>query len=191
LNACGIVDGDGRTEKEKSSLRARGILALPVSEVENLYYSDAVMRVVGARQAETMDETADTLISQARTAMLKAIADHDAPQRLAEAVALAVLRRRVLEELPTTVDKAATTVTVSFPSPYPAILSRIIALLDADDLDGLIRLVPIRDTALRGQVARSLRFLNVADYEACAHARIRADAALAAEVRKLMGPMPE
>ena len=53
LNARGVVDGDGRTEVEKSSLHARGILALPVSEVENLYYSDAVMRAVAARQAAT------------------------------------------------------------------------------------------------------------------------------------------
>jgi energy-coupling factor transporter ATP-binding protein EcfA2 len=40
LNARGVADGDWRTEDEKSSLHARGILALPVSEVENLYYSD-------------------------------------------------------------------------------------------------------------------------------------------------------
>lgn len=40
LNARGVVDGDWRTEDEKSGLHARGILALPVSEVENLYYSD-------------------------------------------------------------------------------------------------------------------------------------------------------
>jgi hypothetical protein len=64
------------------------------------------------------------------------------------------------------------------------------ALLDSDDLDSLIRLVPIRDTALRAQVARSLRFQNAADYEAAARVRIREDAALAAEVRALVGPLP-
>lgn len=190
LNARGIVDGDGRTEEEKSSLHARGILALPVYEVENLYYSDAVMKAVAARQAETVDETVDTLMNQTRAAALKALGDHNAPQRLASAVALAVVRRRVLEELPTSVDTTTTTVTVGFPSPYPAILSRIVALLDAGDLDGLIRLVPIRDTALRDQVARSLRFQKVSDYEACARTRIREDATLADEVRKLIGPMP-
>lgn len=190
LNARGVVDGDGRTEVEKSSLHARGILALPVSEVENLYYSDAVMRAVAANQAATVDETADALISQARAAALKALGDHGAPERIAANLALAVSRRRVLEELPTSVDPAASSVTVSFQSPYPAILSRIVALLGEGDLDELIRLVPIRDTAMRGQVARSLRLQNVADYEACARVRIREDAVLAAEVRALIGPMP-
>ncbi len=191
LNVRGIVDGDGRTEKEKSSLHARGILPLPVSEVENLYYSDAVMKAVAARQAETMDETADTLIIQARAAALKALRDHNTPQRLAGFIALAVLRRRILEDLPNSVDASAATVSMAFLSPYPSILSSIMALLDAGDLDGLIRLVPIRDTAMRDQVARSLRFQKIADYEACARARIRENAALAAEVHGLIGPIPE
>ena len=99
-------------------------------------------------------------------------------------------RRRVLEELPTSVDGSATSITVNFPSPYPEIMSRITALLDSGDLDGLTRLVPIRDTALRDRVARALRFQNTADYEAAARVQIRADAALAADVRALVGPMP-
>lgn len=79
---------------------------------------------------------------------------------------------------------------MSFPSPYPEFLARIIALLEADDFDGLIRLVPIRDTALRSRVARALRFQNADDYEAAARVRIRDDADLAAKIRALVGPIP-
>lgn len=190
LNARGVVDGDGRTEEEKASLRERGILALPVSEVENLYYSDAIMKAVAVRQAELIDETSVTLLTQARAAALKALREEGAPERFAKALALAVSRRRVLEELPASVDASATSITVTFPSPYPEMRSRITALLDSDDLDGLIRLVPIRDTAMRGRVARALRFQSFADYEAAARALIRKDEILAAEVRALIGPMP-
>jgi hypothetical protein len=190
LNARGVVDGDGRTEDEKSSLHARGILALPVSEVENLYYSDAVMKAVGARQAEAVDESADILTNRARETALQALRDHGAPERLASALALSVARRQILEQLPTSIDTTSALVTVSLPSPYPELLAQIVALLDAGDLDGLIRLVPIRDTGLRAQVARSLRFRNNADYEAAARVRIREDVTLAATVRALVGPMP-
>ena len=190
LKARGVVDGDGRTEHEKSSLYARGILALPISEVENLYYSGAVMEAVGARQAEAVDESADTLTTRARATALQALRDHSAPERLASALALSVSRRRVLEGLPTSIDTTSALVTVQFPSPYSELLSRIVALLDAGDLDGLIRLVPIRDTALRAQLARSLRFQNPADYEAAARVRIREDTTLAAKVRALVGAMP-
>ena len=190
LNARGVVDGDGRTEEEKTSLRERGILALPVSEVENLYYSDAVMEAVAVRQAESIDETPATLLTQARAAALKALREEGAPERFAKALTLAMSRRRVLEELPTSVDTSATSITVSFPSPYPDIRSRIAALLDSDDLDGLIQLVPIRDTAMRDRVARALRFQKFADYEAAARALIRKNEILAAKVRGLIGPMP-
>lgn len=190
LSARGVVDGDGRDEDEKSSLRARGILALPVSEVENLYYSDVVIRAVAARQAESVDESADTLTNQAAVTALRALGDDGTPERLAAGLALSTSRRRVLEALPTSIDATSASIIVNVPSPYPELLSRIAALLDEADLDGLIRLLPIRDTALRAQVARSLRFQNAADYEAAARVRIRDDAALAAAVRALIGPMP-
>ena len=190
LNARGVVDGDGRTEAEKSSLYARGILALPVSEVENLYYADAVMKAVAARQAESVDQSSDTLTKKAQETALQVLGDHGTPERLAAALALSAVRRRVLEDLPTSIDTTSASVTVSVPSPYAELLSRIKTLLDAGDLEGLIQLVPIRDTALRDRVARALRFQTVADYEAAAGVRIREDATLAAKVRSLIGPMP-
>jgi hypothetical protein len=190
LSARGVVDGDGRDENEKSSLRDRGILALPVSEVENLYYSDVVIRAVAARQAESVDESADSLTNKAKVAALQALGDDGTPERLAGGLALSMSRRRLLQALPTAIDATLPSIIVNVPSPYPELLSRITALLDKADLDGLIRLLPIRDTALRAQVARSLRFQNFADYEAAARVRIRNDAPLAAAVRGLIGPMP-
>jgi hypothetical protein len=148
------------------------------------------MNAVAARQVELVDETQIDLVNQARTAALKALREHGAPERLAEGLALAAVHRRALEATPTSIDPSATSVTMNFPSPYPEIRSRIADLLDADDLDGLIRLVPIRDTALRDRVARALRFRNFADYEAAARVQIRKDEILAAEVRALVGLMP-
>jgi len=75
LNARGVVDGDGRTADEEGALQARGILALPVSEVENLYYSDVVMKAVAATQAALVDESADTLLNQARMTALQALGE--------------------------------------------------------------------------------------------------------------------
>jgi hypothetical protein len=190
LNARGVVDGDWRTEDEKSSLHARGILALPVSEVENLYYSDAAIRAVAARQAESMDESADDLANRARVAALEALREDSAPERLAAALARSALRRQALEKLPTSFETTSSSITVEIPSPYFEILARISELLDAGDLDGLIQLVPIRDTALRNRVARSLRFQNYTDYETAARVRIREDSALADRMRDLIGPMP-
>jgi hypothetical protein len=190
LTVSGIVDGDGRTDEEKTSLRTRGVLALPVSEVENLLYSAVVINAVAARQAESMGKAAQILIDRARAAALAALGEPGVPERLADGLALAVLRRRFLERLPTSIDRNGTPATVTVDSPYPAIRSKITEFLAAGDLDGLVRLVPIRDTKLRGQVAKTLLFQSAAHYEDAARERIRRDCALADEVRLLIGPLP-
>jgi ABC-type dipeptide/oligopeptide/nickel transport system ATPase component len=190
LSARGVVDGDGRNEDEKSSLHARGILALPFNEVENLYYSDVVMRAVAARQAELVDESADGLTRQAAAVALRALGNDGTPERLATGLALSISRRRLVEAMPISINAAAESITVNVPSPYPELLLKITDLLRLADLDGLVRLLPVRDTALRAQVARALRFQNTSDYEAAARVRIRDDATLAAAVRALIGPMP-
>lgn len=190
LSARGVVDGDWRDEDEKLSLRARGILPLPVSEVENLYYSADVIRAVAARQAESVDESVDALVDLATTRALSALGADGTPERLAASLALTAARRHLLAELPTTIDASSTSISVTVASPYAQLLTTIADLLRASDLDGLIRLLPVRDTALRAQVARSLRFQNIADYEAAARVQIRNDSTLAAAVRTFIGPMP-
>ena len=100
------------------------------------------------------------------------------------------MRRRLLEELPTNVDTTAALVTVSVPSPYPEIREELDALLAAGDLDGAVRLAPIRATGLRDRVTRVLHFRSREDYEIAARVRISKDATLAAEVRTLIGPLP-
>jgi hypothetical protein len=137
-----------------------------------------------------MDESADDLANRARVAALEALREDSAPERLAAALARSALRRQALEKLPTSFETTSSSITVEIPSPYFEILARISELLDAGDLDGLIQLVPIRDTALRNRVARSLRFQNYTDYETAARVRIREDSALADRMRDLIGPMP-
>jgi hypothetical protein len=190
VHARGVVDRDGRTAAEKASLYEHGILSLPVNEVENLYYSGVVMKAVATGQADVMGESADALIQKARVIALQAFREPGAAERLAKDLALKMVRRQLLEALPTDVDTTAVSITASVPSPYPGIRAEIDALLSTDDLDGLVRLVPIRNTALRGKVAHALRFQRYGDYESAARARIGKDATLAAEVRTLVGSLP-
>lgn len=190
VHARGVVDGDGRTEEEKSSLHAQGILALPVNEVESLYYSAVVLKAVATGQADAMGESVDALLQAARTVALQALREPGVIERLAKDLALKVVRRRLLEELPANVDTMAASITVAVSSPYPGIRSELDVLLAAGDLDGAVRLAPIRTTKLRDQVARALHFRSHGDYETAARVRISKDATLASEVRALIGPLP-
>lgn len=142
------------------------------------------------RQADAMGESADALLQEAQTVALQALREPEVTERLAKDLALKVVRRRLLEELPTNVDTTATLITVSVSSSYPGIHTDLDALLAADDLDGAVRLAPIRTTKLRDRVARVLHFRSYSDYETTARVRISKGATLAAEVRALIGPLP-
>jgi energy-coupling factor transporter ATP-binding protein EcfA2 len=54
VKCAGIVDGDGRSQQEKQDLENRGIYVLPVSEIENIFLMNDVLRAIGAY--EELDE---------------------------------------------------------------------------------------------------------------------------------------
>jgi hypothetical protein len=189
VRAHGVVDGDGRDEDERESLRARGILTLPVSEVENLYYLGEVLEAVAQKQAELRGESTNELVAAAKTVALEALGAQGTLERIAAGLAMAALRRRLIEHVPKVFDPQADPVEVAIPSPYPAIYASINGLHQSGDYDGLTKVVPIRDTAVRGRIAAALGFRNTDDYESAARVRIREDAELASMLRGLIGPL--
>lgn len=193
LDPRGIVDGDGRSEDEKTALRNRGILALPVNEVESLYYAEQVTKALAGQQAEVLEKDTSELYEAARRGALRAIATPTTPERLAASVAVAILRRTLIKGLP---DQEALAsgidpIEISHPSPYPEQLATLNALLEAGDLSGVARLFPIRDTAMRSAVASALGFRRHGDYEAAARTRIKGDASVADALRAIIGTLPE
>jgi len=81
------------------------------------------------------------------------------------------------------------TVQVEVTSPYPEVLSMAQALLAANDLDGLVSLLPIRETALRTQVASALSLRSNQDYEAVARVCIRDSDKLQQQLRGKIGSL--
>lgn len=192
LEAVGIIDADGRQPEEIATLNSRGILVLPVSEIESVYFMTPVLKAVAERQAESLGLKATQLHGDAITAALKALGQGDAPQRLAASVAEKIIYRKATERLPdrATIATGATTVTVEIDSPYRDLLKDYTVLLADNDFEGLLGQFPIRDTSARNAVANALHFKSFADYQAVVLTRLRADAGLALQVRDVLGPLP-
>jgi ABC-type lipoprotein export system ATPase subunit len=188
----GIVDGDGRSEDEKTSLYNKGILALPVHEVESLYYSQVVLRALADQQGEVLDKEPTVMYNAAVDRALDAIKTNGTPERLAACVAEATMRRNVVEGLPDRNElvRGVDPIHVSFPSPYPEQFDRLTALLTAKNLEGVVHLFPVRETPMRDAVAKALGFRNHGDYEVAARTRIRKDESLACDLRGLIGNLP-
>lgn len=193
VDGRGVIDGDGRTDEERQALADKAVLALAVSEVESLYYCEAVRRAVAVRQAKTLGQDANALFGSCAERGLRALRSSGTPVRLAASVAEKVLARSLVDGLPTRADLAAGVdpVAVSIPSPLPALHDELSALLSAGDLERAIRRFPVRETALRIEVASSLGFKSIADYESAALTRLRSDADLAKSLREVAGVLPD
>lgn len=186
----GIIDGDGRTEEERRAHLSRGVLSLPVSEIESLYYLSEVVSAVAESQALTIDGDAQLMKRAAREAALNSLRGEGTPERMASKLALAEVRRKMAEALPSTLGAETDPVEFSVASPFSRILAAILEVDAANDLDGLIRLLPIRDTPLRSRVASALGFRTSKDYEAAVRVRVKLDPELAEFLRGIVGPLP-
>ncbi|GAB2820922.1 hypothetical protein GCM10027022_08960 [Alpinimonas psychrophila] len=190
VKARGIIDGDGRTEQERQTYITKGVLPLPVSEIESLYYLSEVRSSIAESQALTIGGDADAMKAGARDAALESLRSNGTFERLASKLALAEVRRKLGEELPTTIGPYDETIELSISSPFGRILGEIQALSDADDLDGLVRLLPIRETPLRTSVAAELGFRTYRDYESAVRVRVKSDRTLASVLQTIVGPIP-
>ncbi len=188
VNAVGIVDGDGRSESEREALRKKGVLALPVNEVECLYFLPSVIRAVARVQAAAYGGDLEELVGSAESAALTALQRPGELERFATKLATDEVTRRFVDHLPTTV--GLDDVNVTFPSPYPAQLGTLQGLLATNNLGGLVRMVSIRDSRVPGLIASALRFRSGDHYELVAREQIAKSSKLRAKVLDEIGALP-
>lgn len=166
VNAVGLVDGDGRTAEECASLMERGVHVLPVSEIENLYFQAEVLRDVATKQAMTLGRDGNELLADAEQRALNALGSPGTLERLAAKLAKDALARKLVAHMPET--DGSSDITIQIPSPYPEILSELKAHLEGRRYDDLVRLLPIRNTSLRHEIAGELGFRSASDYQRAA-----------------------
>lgn len=191
VHARGIVDGDARTEGERDDLAARGVLALGVSEVENIYYLDCIIDALAHVQASALGLDADTLRVAARSNALAALGAADTLQRLVGELARTAARRDLQAKLPPDLVVSDNDITLTVTPRYSTLLADAQARLASADLQGLVKQLPIRGSQLRPRVATALHYANAGDYERAARTRIRTDTALAGQVRTVTGTLPD
>ncbi|UYQ78223.1 AAA family ATPase [Glutamicibacter sp. JL.03c] len=171
VRARGLVDGDWRSEQEIESLFSLGIHVLPVSEIENLYYTSEVLQAVAEQQASTFGDDPQVKVEEAKSAAMKALGKNETLERLTGHLSKSVVARKLVEYMPDVVDENA--IEINFDSPFPQILRQMKDHLTAGAYDELIKALPIRNTSMRIEIARHLGFQSIQDYETAALHRIR------------------
>ena len=179
--------------QERSLLRNGGIVAMGIHEVESIYYSKPVLEAVAASQAQQLGKSPDDLLDAARTEALAALQENDVATRLAAIAAERVVRRLIRDATPnrSKIPNHGAQITVTVESPFALENERVQQLLSDKDLEALIADYSIRDSSLRGRVCRALGFSDIDVYEAAAKNSILRSADLAANVRALVGELPQ
>ncbi len=192
LEAFGIVDNDARLPQEVADLKSKGILVLPVSEVESIYYSTGLLKEIAALQSKTLDLDRDALFADALQCALAALRTTGTPERLAASVAQKMMRRVALAALPDrdAISAQGASVSVVIPSEFQATLTHLHGLIEAADWDSIVQEFPIRDSSARSRVADVLRFKNFQDYEKAVRSVLRDNMDIAAALRSRIGSLP-
>ena len=194
VEAFGLIDEDGRPEKDIEKLAESGIFALEVYSAESLYYCSDTIAAIAYEQARLRGEheDEDELVESTRQGAIEVVKKH--AERMVARRCERRIRELLLSKIPDWKSlKANPTqeICVSADSPYPEELDNFNKLIENGDLDGLIARYPVRESPAFETIAKSLKCLNKTDYERMVIARIRRDNELVKKLKKRIGPLSE
>jgi len=190
VKAFGIIDNDGRPDEEIDDFASKGIHALSVFSVESIYYHPDIQEKIAERQAAVSGADVNQMLDAARTAAIAAIANNI--EHLAERTAERALRQLILSMLPKREDirnglPIETRIEVAECVTNEKI--RINQLCEDNDVSGLLRLYPVRETQALGQIATSLGFQGRKQYEAAVRKLLLDDEVVLQSVRDFFGQL--
>ena len=196
VESFGLIDRDDRAEDEVNELARYGVFALEVCSVESLYYCSDAIEAVACRQAVSLGRDPQEMLEAAKQNALEAIgADQDLPERMAARRSERLVYNRFATHVPDwkEIRAAGEQLTISEPieNPYQGELNRFNALVESEDLDGLIARYPLRESSVFEKIATTLRCKDQADYESMVVARVRDDESLADNMKKRIRPLAE
>lgn len=193
VHCRGLVDGDASQPGDAQALRAKGILSLPVNEIESLFYLSWATVAMARRQAEALSDDYELLCSNVRSAILKAVNQQDVMKNLAAANAQKKMRRSALAQLPDRdiLRRSGSTVAVQVASDYPSELTRLKQHVDAEDTEAIVSEYSIRSSSVRADIAAALGYRDHAQYERALRTALSNDEELLERVRSLVGQIPD
>ncbi|WP_210602828.1 AAA family ATPase [Brevibacterium oceani] len=192
ITAAGIVDGDARTSAETEKLKEQGILALPVNEVESLYFLPEVIQAMAKWQERQLSSSAETLFDDALRAGVAKIASLEVQSNLAAANAEKILHRRIQSELPSRseIPNTGASLNLTVDSPYQDQLDALEKAVNASNWEVLVTAYSVRDSPALDAISKALKYPNRAIYQQAVLGRLRDDATLLKSLRAKLPSLP-
>jgi hypothetical protein len=190
--AYGLVDRDDRTDDQVKELQERGVFALSVHSAEAIYYSDAAMRRLARRQAETLGGCTEEFLNSATEAALALLSNNETMFRLCARRCERLVRGNILSKIPTWRDlQSGVDISISVPVKdlYDQEVAKYRVMIESRDLDGLFSRYPVRESGALNEIATNLEFKGRSKYEQAVLAFASAEGDFREELRALVGPL--
>ena len=189
----GLIDRDNRTDAEVAELQAKGIYALNAYSVESLYYCQASLMAVAELESQSLNYNAAKKVEEAQSKALEVLKATEDAKRMSARRCENVIRRRLLSCQPTwkqIQEGEIAPISLDASSIYSDELARFQSLLDNNHLDGLINRYPLRESNIFKTIVDVLE-ISKANYEKKVVSQVRADNALASQLRELVQPLSD
>ncbi len=184
VHAFGIVDNDRRATADVVALKAKGVYALPLLNVESIYYHSEIQRRATARQAEVDGGDPTARLASAKAKALAAIRPHR--DRLCNLAVMNVARVEIFASLPdmnAIKQRSNIAISVDVGNIAAAEEKKLADLLAGDQLDSIISAYDVRSTPALHAIADALGFKGRSQYEAAVRKLLESDAAAVDFVR--------
>ena len=167
IEAYGVIDGDDRSAATIEALERHGIFALNASSVEGLYYCPDSIAAVARHQAHALELDQTEMQALAVQEALTILRNDEVRNRMAARRSERLVRERVLSDLPrwqSLRSRPDGDIAVTVESPVRTEEHRYRDLVSDDDLDGLVRRYPIRESGAFDAIAKELHCRDRTDY---------------------------
>ena len=157
LRAWGIVDNDRRSEEDIQRLRDLGVNALPYYSVESIYYHPEMIRRVVERMTKVTGGNRTALFENIVDGALQKIKEHRGHLTLKIVEKLA--RQDVFARLPTKEniqDNCPVNIQVDVAELRTTEEKKFDALVQARDLEELLRRYPVRESGALGEIRQRI-----------------------------------
>ncbi len=190
--AYGLVDRNDLTDDQVMELQDRGVFALSVHSAEAIYYSDAAMRWLAQRQAETLGGDAEEILNSVTEAALALLSNNETMFRLSARRCERLVRGNILSKIPTWRDlQSGVDISISVPVKdlYDQEVAKYRGMIESRDLDSLISRYPVRESGALKEIATNLEFRGRSKYEQAVLTLASAEGDFREELRALVGPL--
>lgn len=191
VDAAGVIDGDCRTDDERNAMRKKGILVLPVNEVENIYFLPVLVEYQAGKQAEALGRDQKQFLEQAKQQALTALEPQNVQENLARVNAIKILQRHALQKLPRDNKSIQESeINIKLTSPWADELASIANFVETSDHEQIVKKYSIRESAYGSRLAKSLGYSDQQTYLDAVRASLRLDDKLRRDLLEFVGQPP-